>query len=340
MPPKILDLTSTEYNVRDERVQTLEEPFEQGQVRDLEASIEPPAVFRKALHGPFKGVDLVGSENLGMWKLMQGLTSMIPLNQYDLPIYIYRPDMLDKNRIITVLREFAEGQERMPELAEITAVLDASVLQLNYDQGFPVLPTGKVFWEQLPFETDDAHMMFLSFLELEGLRKLTDVEMRKYPTVLLQEHFHNHFWNYRAQAFDLYRIANQQRTRLNRMLSTEESHYRMAEKMTKKLDAYFDQLNLLDDDSEITPDKAVSMLDKLVGIQRVSAGLPRNGETKENNGGRRLVSPQQMIGNANDAGARSENAVDDDFDDILNDPDAIALAQELILKRQANGKMD
>jgi hypothetical protein len=160
---------------------------------------------------------------------------------------------------------------------------------------------------------------------------------------MVQDFYTLYFWNHRAKAFDLYRVANSQRLRLNRMLATEEKHFKMTEKLMVKLEKYFDELNLSGSDEEgvldLPPDKAVAMLEKLVGIQRISIGLPKSGESKEHNNVRRLEQPQQLIAQAIGDGGREQDAVDEEFEDLLDDPDAIAMAQDLILKRQEKGHM-
>lgn len=335
---RVLDLTTNEYSVREEQdgEEEVREPERPERVvHDIEESITPPTLFRKALHGPFKHVDL--AEGGGKKKLIAGLTMQIPLNELDLPLYFYRPDLLDDNQIYEVLRRHTAGEQVDSEMRDISAMLDASGVQLDYYSGYPSLPNGKPFWEQMEFETTDAYIMFAAYLQLDGLRKLS--ELTSFPMHFLQEFYHTHYWLLRARAFDIHRMANSTRLRLNRMLNTEDTHYKMADKVLKKLSDYFDSVS--EDDLEaLGPDKVVAMFEKLAGIQRVSIGLPKHGESKEKEDLRVVQSPQQLIAQSSGASQRDQAAVDESFEDLLEDPESIALAQDLILRRQASGNMD
>lgn len=331
---KIVDLSSNEYSIREEDGPT-EPEFRQGQVRELEESIEPPKLFRKALHGPFKGIDL--SRDVGKKELVQGLALQIPLNELDLPLYIYRPDLLDEKQIVSTLKEYTDGKGVGDGMQEITGMLDAAGVPISFYTGYPTLPNGKPFWEQFEFETIDSYNMFTDYLGLDGLRKLS--ELKGYPMHFLQEFYHTHYWAFRARAFDLFRVANSQQQKLNRLLSTEDKHYKLAEKVLTKLSDYFDTLDQ-DDIEALGPDKAVAMLDKLVGISRISIGLPKGGESREKENTRVVQSNAQLIQASAGASQREQNAVDESFEDLLDDPESIALAQELILKRQSSGNME
>lgn len=336
---QIVDLTTNEYAIREEGVPREPERPEK-MVHELEDSIEPKKLFRKALHGPFKAIDL--SKPPSKKGLIQGLTLQIPLNELDLPLYIYRPDMLDEAYIYDVLTRYTDGEEKrdqgVGELTEASGMLDAAGITLTYGDGYPVLPNGKPFWEQFDFETADAYDMFMSYLQLDGLRKLS--ELTSYPMHFLQEFYHTHYWVARARAFDLFRVANSQRQRLNRLLSTEDKHYKLAEKVLEKLGKYFEGLDADDLADELTPDKAVAMLEKLVGVQRISIGLTKGGESKEKEGLRTVEHTAALVHQATGVSTTAKDAVDESFEDLLDDPESIALAQDLILKRQASGNME
>ena len=279
------------------------------------------------------------------WQLVAQLTANIPLNEYNLPIYVYRPDMLDYGQIVRTLQSTptttgparsAVAEAYLPaakmDVLELEAHIDAAMLHLGYAEGFPTMPTGTPFWQQLDFEPRECYDMFIAYLELGGARQLSS--MIGYPLELLQECFNLYYWSYRVKAFDLYRVAHHQKKKLQRMLKTEEDHFEVAERMLGKLRTYLDAAII--DEESVTPEKAVNMLEKLVKIQRISVGLPANGESKENNAPRSMTPVNVIMQQIAAGNGQTRNEVPT-VDLLMEDPDAVDLAQELIIKMQKTG---
>lgn len=351
---RTIDLSESDYSIQpppvaDSDGQDLmdfgyEEPkFQQDQARHREDQpVSTSVAIRR--HGPLKGVDpkKVGS----VWQLLEQLSPGLPLNEYSLPVYVYRPDMLDYAAIVRALTSgeqttgatttsFPPAQHAGPgpSLTDIQQSLEAAIVPLTYNEGFPVLPSGMPFWMQLEFEPKEAYDAFVSYLELGGARQLS--ALIAYNLEELREYFHTYYWGFRVKAFDLYKVAHHQKVKLQRMLSTEDTHFKLAEKLLKKVETYFEGKEL--DDEDITPDKAVAMLEKLVKIQRVSVGLPANGESKEADGDKRKVTPVQILmQQISQNGAESRANTANEVDLLLEDPDAVDMAQELIIKMQNN----
>jgi hypothetical protein len=324
-----------------------EEPFfqqdscrdreEQGTSKDLviQGEIIPPRV---GLYGPLRSLDPKSLNSL--WQLIEQLTPSIPLNEYDLPVFVYRPDMLDYRMIAETL---GNASVQAPTTAgysgsaltaaDVQAMLEAAIVPLSYDEGFPVLPSGVPFWNQLEYEHKEAYDAFVQYLEIGGARQLS--QLVAYNLDELKEYFHLNYWAVRVKAFDLYRVAHHQKVKLQRMLSTEDSHYKIAEKLIARVTTALEDMDFSSE--ELSPEKAVNMLEKLVKVQRVSVGLPANGESKESYGTNRTVAPVNVIMQQISQGGSGVKKTENDVDLLLEDPDAVDLAQELIIKMQDRG---
>lgn len=309
-------------------------------VRVTRYSLENPAAkvvsvddlsvaFRK--HGPLRGI--TSDRITDKASLIALLGFSLPLNEMDLPIFFYRPDMVDER----LIKETLEGVEKRVEGAEkaldsVADMLKAAQVYLNYSEGFPTLPNGMPFWAQFVFEPKAAAHSFELYLELGGARNLINVTA--YSMEELLEYSNMFYWNYRAKAFDLYRVANHQKLKLQRMLSTEDDHYNIAQNLIRKVMEYMNSIDL--DEENMAPDKAVAMLEKLVKIQRISTGLPASGESKENNASRQ-VTPVNVIMQQIGTQDRREIKADEPELDLLQDPEAFDLAQDLIIRLQKDG---
>lgn len=286
------------------------------------------------------------------WQLIQQLTQMLPLNEFGLPDYIYRPDLLDHRHLSELMRKFHFGkrslidqstinnnalQERRAGSKEIQSMLDAASIALDYSRGYPVLPSGQLLWRKLDFEDDKCYSMFESFLLLGGERQISD--LFAYELDELKEISHLFYWNIRAKAFDLYQIAHHQKVKMQRLLTVEDNHYEIANKLLARVSSYLNDCDM--NDETLTPEKGINMLEKLVKIQRISVGLPANGESKENNDdSRRSVKPFNVIMQqiTQNSGERREQT--DNFDELMDDPKLLEAAQEIILKRSGSGHED
>ncbi len=282
--------------------------------------------FRK--HGPLKGIS---SERVTDKSTLISLLSLsLPLNEFDLPIFFYRPDMVDEVMIkeaLQLVESRVQGSDKA--LIEVAEMLKAAQVHLNYADGFPTLPSGMPFWSPFVFEGRDAEHAFTMYLELGGARNLINVTA--YAIDELLEYSKMFYWNFRAKAFDLYRVANHHKLKLQRMLTTEDDHYNTAQKLMSKVMGYLDQIEL--DEDNMTPDKAIAMLEKLVKIQRISVGLPASGESKENISAR-IVTPVNVIMQQIGSQDRREIKEEDPEIDLLQDPEAFDMAQDLIIRMQ------
>lgn len=297
------------------------------------------------------GLDYVKTNS--RWQLIRQLAQKIPRNEFDMPVFIYRPDLLDVDRIVRGIAAFysqahnsgtthgptpttitgpIEHGPQNPGMEDIQAELNAARYMLDYSQGFPTAPDGTPFWRKLSFETIDAYNAFVDYLDIGGARKLSD--LIAYPQSLVHEWFHIHYWAERVRAFDQYRIVNHQKMQIQRMLQTEDSHYHMSKRYLDKLAVFLDKAEFNDDNLSL--DKAIGMMEKLVKIQRISVGLTANGEKFDQDAIRRDPSVQvvmQQITNEGGGGkTRDEVEIGRKFDQLMSDPAALEKAQELIIQ--------
>lgn len=299
--------------------------------------------------GPLRSLDIRRIKSTV--DLIEQLTNDISLNEYNLPIYIYRPDMLDFQYIThgiaaylgwkdpssgppgTTTTSFSPAKHAVDEIEGIQSSIDAALVVLDYTEGFPTLPSGNMFWEKLDFEPQESYAMFLAYLEMGGVRKISG--LISYPLEEVKLNFHLYYWGYRVKAYELYRAVHHQKVRIQRALMAEDDHYIIAGKMLQKVSVFLESLVLSEEN--LTPDKAVHILEKLVKIQRISAGLPANGESKENHAPRTPGSTSTIITQITAQQGTTQQQQDIDYDLLKEDPDAIDLAQKLIVSMQSRG---
>lgn len=290
------------------------------------------------------------------WQFLEQLNRHIPINDFSLPVFIYRPDLLDHELFVEVfaqnsaenaengqlllgfeLKSSQNGQNgqnnqestsfgSLERIAEAESMIEASIIPLSYDNGYPCLPNGDPLWTRLEFEPVIAFQGFMQFLELTGARRIDELitvqpdDKREWSTLYL--------WRERAKAFDLYKLANHQKVKLQRMLQVEDSHYNKAEKLLNKLDAAFQ-----DDEkfAHLDIDKAVGVLEKLIKIQRISVGLGINGSENETP---KMPSMEMIVKQAavKQVEKADESVNHEEFVKLLENPEGLAQAQELIIK--------
>lgn len=327
---------------------TQEPVARQDQIRDREHT---PYVSRtnRLPFGPLRAINPKTINSKA--NLMSQLLPTIPLNEYDLPNYVYRADMLDHVLIQQTLTTFITQQDEDPTAPaiphthqaalqgplDIQSQLDSASIALDYSQGFPTIANGMPFWQQLPFEPREAHDAFVFYLEQSGARKLHD--LIAYPLEQVTEWFHLYYWPSRVRSFDLFRIANAQKVKLQRMLTTEDTHFLQAERIMSKLNAYFEAINVEELMDKIDPAQAVGMLEKLVKIQRISVGLSAAGGKEEIASVRTDPSISITMQQIAQGGGEKKREDADSFDMLSDDPDSVDLAQQLIISQQKNGNL-
>jgi hypothetical protein len=254
-------------------------------------------------------------------EMVRALTANLPLNEFNLPIFLYRPDMLDHSLLLD-----SENLVRR----ELEEMIDAAEVQIDYAEGFPTIQFGSPIWSQLPFEGRESFQAFLEYLELPGTRGIHHVT--SVAPELVSEWYHLYYWKIRATAYDLFRMAHHARLREQRILSVEGDHYALSERLFKRLSKALGTKT--DEDlAGMEFSELVTNLEKVARLQRQAAGLSATGGGKDDMGVHRPTSVEVVMRQtAQEEGSKQSQADELDMSAILQDENALKSAQELILR--------
>jgi hypothetical protein len=247
------------------------------------------------------------------------LTKDIPLNQFGLPEFFIRSDLLNFNGYIS--------QDDV----------DAASIGLFYQEGYPTTEDGRAFWNQLPHEPMQAYLLFQKYIsqaESQGIRQLEllaveeDVDLE-----ILRQYSLEFYWSPRARAYDLFIIAAETRKRQIRTRKMENKHYDKAGELLAGLEKKFET-----DDwwEELSAKEAIELVDVLVKIQRLSLGLTgMNASSLPKQPLPEGASPQQMLEQltkGSQAGNRDTEGFQARLESFLADDDQGMQVQEAILR--------
>lgn len=245
--------------------------------------------------------------------LVKEAARTLPLNEFNLPTYIYRTDLLNVDM-----------------LDHLEDMLTSAKIFLEYHHGFPTIKNDLPLWSQLEWEPKVAFEAFLQYLELPGGRTLRGI-----PNIapdLLVQYYHMYYWGPRALSFDMFVTAHHERLRHQRIFEIEDTHWQASKTLFARLN---NAVERIDDDklAEMEPDKLIKMMAAAVNMQRLAAGLPTGGHHKGAEEGSKApsieVSMRQM---AENSGVTPTAPQELDFSGIYNDPEALKAAQSIIIK--------
>jgi hypothetical protein len=280
----------------------------------------PSRVLPSTIAGPLRSIQYNAVRD--RTTLIEQLTRTIPLNEYGLPLYLYRPDMLDPSDF----QQIPTAQEA----AELQQKLGVAIENISYVQGFPAFKTGMPVWAMLPWEDLTSYNVFMEYLEQSGVRSLhllAGVSLEETMPLLSMN-----YWPVRAKAFDIYRAAHSQRKRMSRILNTEDNHFEIAGAMLAKINKRIDSFSA-DEMDALEPKAAADILEKLVRVQRISIGLQAAGGADDKGTNRQVTSVEvSMKRLASGEGSEQQRRDDTDIDLLRDAPESIELAQELLLK--------
>jgi hypothetical protein len=254
---------------------------------------------------------------------LRELTKTIALNEYNLPRYLYRPDLVDHTAAAFTAPLTEESAKSAQEM------LDNALINLSYDHGYPTLPDGSPLWNRFPFESEDSYTAFSEYLAAHGARTLHDIP--SWPIDALQGWFHLYYWRHRALAFDMFRTVHMNRMRVQRIMKTDDTYYLQAEAIVGRLSK---ALNGKTDEelAQIEADKLIGMLEKTQRIQRIALGLPAAGPAAADESGSPL-SVELTLRNIAKRNTPSRDVdTEADLQELYDDPEMLEAAQELVLK--------
>lgn len=283
--------------------------------------------------------------------MFKHLNAEIPNNDYGLPTFYYRADILSPEIVDPLITD--------PD--EQASFLEAATIELDYSQGFPVTPTGEPFWGQLPFEPSHAYHAFLAFLDLpsrgdkdggpQAVRQLhvlrTQLNMDT-PSIL--EASYLYYWQVRARAHDLFKAASHAKLKERRLMSAEDEHYDMASQYITWAHSYLTSAFQDPEGHGLKPKDVMDLLHRMIQVQRLSAGaspfsnptgkdaqnaLPQNATLEVIL--RTLAQSSGLINaNANSVVNTSESQEDINRK-LLSNPEMLNQAQELIIRMNSGG---
>jgi hypothetical protein len=251
------------------------DPEEQGQL--LYGELVSPTIRDEQLRRTFSCPINFSSAPTRAGMLAQ-LQAQTPINSYGLPTLYYRADLIDADH----LRRLHDAGQ----IAELNRFLDTAAESLNYTEGFPTQANGMPFWEKLPAETDIEFNWFTKYLALgaSGVRHLSRLVREGIDLLAAQEASNLHYWPARAKSYDMFLQVSAQKRDQARILAITDSHYRKAELLAAKVMERFETPEHLESMLEhMTAKQGIEILEKLFGIQRVSVGLSKSGETSTKN---------------------------------------------------------
>lgn len=253
------------------------------------------------------------------------LNKDIPVNEYGLPLYFLRSDLL------------------APSMACLTQdAVDQAACGLFYPDGYPVLENGGTYWNQLPHEPYNAYMQFQKYLDMvedHGIRQLDLLAAAEHEDLLnYQALYREYYWSSRARAYDLFITAAEQKKREHRIRKMENTHFEKTRALMEKLLARFDDPDWIE---ELSAKEALEGLETLIKLQRLSVGL--TGQHASSNAGNNIPKGasaefivRQITKNASDVGGANTDRFQNKLLDLLNDPTQGMAVQEMVLRVNAH----
>jgi hypothetical protein len=240
--------------------------------------------------------------------------------------------------------------------------IQSAFVALQYDEGFPSFEDGRAFWSKMDYEPSDAFLAFDRYLKMNfgrpadsedegdfgkaasGIRSISELVSLMLPIAndanslqmieRFQQYYHLYYWGMRAKAYDLFRITEYRQKQELRALETQDDHYIQARKLRARLQQYME--NETEFWELMTPKVGVDMLKTLTSLERISAGVPAAGpQTKETEGNQSFEFQFRTVAQQRLGGEGAPTTIDEDghvLDRALEDPAAVALLQELIIR--------
>lgn len=302
--------------------------------RVREGDILSPVVPQQQVRVPtaLRGINL--AKITGRNELICALTHNLPRNEFNMPRLLYRPDILDPSVFRLSESVQAQGGVAVDEHAiskfqAMQDLLDASTIMLQYHEGYPALPNNQPFWAKFDWESPVEYDAFTAYMKLPGGR--SSALLSPAYQDLFAQLFHTNYWGIRCIANDTFAVVHYQRMREQRILSTDDKHFLQAETMLNKLNDLVASVDW--DQLKSDPKQFVEVYERLAKVQRTALGhAPQGGSGGEMRG---VQSVEVIMRKTTDQTlpAPEQHKVDGlDIQQLLQDPDGLKSAQELILR--------
>lgn len=252
-----------------------------------------------------------------------------------------------------------------------SAAIQVAFVPLMYDEGFPTFDTGKSFWQQLPYEPQDAYLTFERFLLMaqgvapsydeaseeadegiaaSGTRSIEALvaqmnisgQMSDQEILIMADKWrtysHLYYWGLRTRAYDLFRVVQYRHQQELRAIETHDDHYIQARTLRARLMKY------MGDEQEfwelMTPKIGIDMLKTLTQLERISVGLPAAGPmpanaNTDNRAGQSLEMTFKTVAQTHAGDLGGGSIIDEEgslLDVALDDPQTTQILQQLIIR--------
>lgn len=297
--------------------------------------------------------------------LMRSVNKKLPLNDFGLPEYIYRPDFLPNS-----LSDL-NGMDPKDQ----SEALEVAIVELSYDEGYPTVYGGEPFWSRMPHEPTDAFKAFTMYLdlprhnasrgstsyadkpnqprvaaaatavEMSPVRQLTTLKaMLNRPSEDLIAMAHMFYWKQRAQAYDAFIIASHSKLKEHRLMNVELEHYEMSTNLMATAKTQIDSMLADPEKYGLKPNHVIELLKFSMGAQRLALGAQPFSATPAITKQENLPPQNQSLevimrtlmqsanaDSGNIAGGKTINN-DEGIQNLFKDPNMLGQAQELIVK--------
>lgn len=246
------------------------------------------------------------------------MNQYIPQNEFGLPTFFLRGDLLPHGQIT---------QEEV----------DAAAVDLTYYEGYPCLPRGGAFWNQLPHEPQEMFECFVQYLE-----QAADIGIRQLDLLAVQlgkdlgriaEASKEFYWSIRARAYDMFIVAAEAKKRQHRVRKMENNHFAdSGHLLTKLMDRFSgDNEDWID---ELNAKEAIEAMESLIKIQRMSVGLvgqQASSTSKEFGEGDSTETIIRRLAQGSGANASRSDRFASQLQALLDNPEQGELLQQAIL---------
>lgn len=250
----------------------------------------------------------------------------IPLNEFNLPRYIFRGDMLPAYGVLS------------------NEALDNAAIMLDYSQGFPAQPDSSPIWEKMSHEHAQAHLLFVRYVqqvEELGVRQLHILAHdEKVPLETVVEYSKMYYWGWRSRAYDLFEIAADRKRREIRARRADNDDFAKMSALIEKLHTSLEDVDF----GMVAPEDRIDMLNKLIALRKASVAVQAGGSQKGNGGNGVAANAsvemimRQVVAVANPAADAKKDT--GQLAKMLGNPNMMKIAQELTIKMQQRGNAD
>ncbi len=254
----------------------------------------------------------------------------------------------------------------------LTEDIMSAFVPLVYDEGFPTFENGDPFWTCLHYEPMEAYAAFVKYLAMSsggkmqvvldddledtsdpenirgasGVRSISqlanELERDDTQVIAVQEQLQVwaqlYYWDWRAKAYDLFRVVQHRTQQEIRAIETQDSHYLISRRLIAKA------LEFMDDDEDfkdqLTPKMALDMLRLGMTGERLAAGMSATGGSGDGTPAVHTSVSMSLRQVANDSKGEeveiSESGGVEILEQALHDPKKTEILQDLILEMQVN----